>query len=318
MEANKLLRQDARWGAIRGNWATLLLPIGVDDAIDFVRLTAEIDALIGAGVDGIYSNGTAGEFHNQTEAEFDAIQRLLAQRCSAAGMPFVIGACQSDPRLALERVRRAAELGPDGIQVIVPDWWPLTDAEVVDFLGMVADAAGEVPLVLYNPPHAKRVLKPAELAGILKQAPQVVGVKLGDGDERWYAEARMHLADWAIYVPGHHLATGVRERVAAGAFSNVACLSPGGAQRWTELMEVDIDTALDIERRLCAFMDQHIVPFRREQGYSNAALDKLLAAIGDWAPVGTRLRRPYRWIGESEGARLRVVADAMLPEVMER
>ena len=317
MAVNKLLRKGVRWGPIRGNWATLLLPIGTADEIDFSRLADEIDVLVAARVDGIYSNGTAGEFHNQTDAEFDAIQHLLAGKCSAAGMPFVVGACQPDPRLALERVRTAAGLAPDGIQVILPDWWPVTDPEAVDFLIMAAEAAGNVPLILYNPPHAKRVLSPAELAAILGEVPQVVGVKLGDGDEQWYAEARRHLDDWALYVPGHHLATGVRHGVAAGAFSNVACLSPAGAQRWTALMHTNVEAALDIEQRLCAFMDEHIVPFRRDHGYSNAALDKLLAAIGDWAPVGTRLRKPYRWIDGAEVGRLRGVARSMLPEIME-
>ena len=62
-------------------------------------------------------------------------------------------------------------------------------------------------------------------------------------------------------------------------------------------------------------MDDWIVPFRRDHGYSNPALDKLLAAIGGWGPVGTRLRRPYRWIPAEEAARLRPVARDMLPEL---
>ncbi|WP_202908456.1 dihydrodipicolinate synthase family protein, partial [Labrys sp. WJW] len=104
---------------LRGNWATLLLPITPDDAIDFGGLGEEIDILIADGVDGIYSNGTAGEFHNQTEAEYEAIQALLAEKCRAAGMPFVIGACQGDPRQSLERVRRAGGLQPAAIQGIL-------------------------------------------------------------------------------------------------------------------------------------------------------------------------------------------------------
>ncbi len=315
MIVSKLERQDAVWGKIAGNWATLLLPINQDDSIDLARLAEEIDTLVAAKVDGIYSNGTAGEFHNQTEVEFDAIQALLAERCRAANMPFVIGACQPDPRLSLERLKRAASLKPDGIQVILPDWWPVTDPEAVDFLQMMVEAASGVPLILYNPPHAKRVLKPQELANILKEVPEIVGVKLADGNEEWYDQAATYLDAVALYVPGHHLATGVRHKVAAGAFSNVACLSPLGAQRWTRQMTVDLEGALDIERRLCAFMDRHIAPFREKHGYSNAALDKLLAAIGDWAPVGTRLRRPYRWIEPGEAVRLAPVARAEIPEI---
>jgi dihydrodipicolinate synthase/N-acetylneuraminate lyase len=302
--------------AIKGNWASLLLPIEADDSIEFSKLGAEIDILIDAKVDGIYSNGTAGEFHNQTEEEFDRIQLMLAERCRKAGMPFVIGACQPDPTIMLNRVRRAATLGPAAIQVILPDWWPLTDEEAIDYLNRASGIANGIPLILYNPPHAKRVLSPKELGAILAETPGVIGVKLADGDSTWYAESREHLPGVALFVPGHHLATGIREGVAAGAFSNVACLSPRGAQRWTDLMQTDMDAAVEIEQRICKFMDQHIVPFRQKSGYSNAALDKLLCAIGNWGPVGTRLRFPYRWIGEDEAQRLRAVAEQELTDIM--
>lgn len=300
---------------LAGNWATLLLPIQADDAIDFGALADEIDILIAARVDGIYSNGTAGEFHNLTQGENDRIQEMLADRCGCAGMPFVIGACQPDPALACERVSRAAALRPAGIQVILPDWWPVRNDEATDFLSMVAERAGGTPIVLYNPPHAKRALSPADIDAVTAPVPFVVGVKLADGDADWYAQARRHIARLSVFVPGHHLATGMREGVAAGAFSNVACLSPGGAQRWTDRMATDLAGALEVEARLQAFMDDWIVPFRRDHGYSNPALDKLLAGIGGWGPVGTRLRRPYRWIPAEEAARLRPVARDMLPEL---
>jgi dihydrodipicolinate synthase/N-acetylneuraminate lyase len=301
--------------AIGGNWASLLLPIAADDSIEFDKLGEEIDILIDAGVDGIYSNGTAGEFHNQTEEEFDRIQAMLAERCKVSSMPFVIGACQPDPLIMLNRVRRAAALDPRAIQVILPDWWPLNDAEAVDFLKRAAEAADGIPLILYNPPHAKRVLAPRVLGMVCAAVPEVIGIKLADGDASWYAEARRHLSGLSLFVPGHHLATGTKEGVAAGSFSNVACLSPRGAQTWTVSMRNEIDAALDLERRICAFMDAHIVPFRQEFGYSNAALDKLLSAIGNWGPVGTRLRFPYRSIDTAEAVRLRRIARAELPDL---
>ncbi|WP_283193451.1 dihydrodipicolinate synthase family protein [Rhizobium sp. AN80A] len=305
----------ARRHPISGNWATLVLPIAEDDSIDFAALEKEIDALIAAGVDGIYSNGTAGEFHNQTEDEYDQVQEILASRCQAAGMPFVIGACQPAPVIMLSRLRRAVLLKPLAIQVILPDWWPVTDLEAIDFLKRASEAADGIPLILYNPPHAKRVLGPRELNDICSPCPSVVGIKLADGNADWYTEARAHLGQYSLFIPGHHLATGVKEGVAAGAFSNVACLSPKGAQMWTELMKTDIDSALDIEQRICAFMDRHIVPFRRDQGYSNAALDKLLTVIGAWAPVSSRLRWPYRSIDMDRAASLRDVVIGMVPEL---
>ncbi|MBM6593638.1 dihydrodipicolinate synthase family protein [Microvirga pudoricolor] len=301
--------------ALRGNWATLLLPIEADDSIDFGRLDEELSVLTTAGVDGIYSNGTAGEFHNQTEAEFDRIQEMLASRCGRTGTPFVIGACHTDPVTAFSRIRRAAALEPAAIQVILPDWVPVKDEEAASFLETAVKAAGGIPLVLYNPPHAKRVLDPETLGRLMRRF-GIPAAKIVDGDATWYEQARAHLSGLSIFVPGHHLATGMREGVAAGAFSNVACLSPVGAQRWTDRMAADLDGCLAIETRLRGFLDEHIVPFQRA-GYSNPALDKLLAAIGGWAPVGTRLRKPYRWIDEAQASRLAPLARRAVPELFE-
>lgn len=65
-------------------------------------------------------------------------------------------------------------------------------------------------------------------------------------------------------------------------------------------------------------MAEYILPFRDQGRYSNAALNKLLAAVGGWSYVGTRLRWPYGWIEESEVEQLRLVAQAMLPELSGR
>ncbi|MBP0574405.1 dihydrodipicolinate synthase family protein, partial [Mycobacterium tuberculosis] len=84
--------------------------------------------------------------------------------------------------LSLARVRRAASLAPAAIQVVLPDWWPVTEAEACDFLHMAAEAAGSLPLVLYNPPHAKRVLPPDEIGRLAAAVPTLRAVKLADSD----------------------------------------------------------------------------------------------------------------------------------------
>jgi len=301
---------------IRGNWAAVLLPINADEGIDYARLAGELDALVAARVDGIYTNGTAGEFYNQTEDEFDRVSMLVADRCEGAGVPFQIGVSHMSPRLSLERLRRAVALRPGAVQVILPDWFPVSDDEAVAFLERMAEAADPIGLVLYNPPHAKRVLRPAEIGRLKAAVPALVGVKVADGDEAWYAAMRAHAAGVAVFVPGHRLATG-RRLGAHGSYSNVACLHPAGAQRWYDLMGTDIEAALEIEIRLRAFMDQHVLPFITEQGYSNQAVDKLLAHIGGWGDIGTRLRWPYRWIAESEAGRLRGIVRRAVPEILD-
>ena len=301
---------------LHGNWATLMLPINDDESIDYGRLAGELDALIAAGVDGLYTNGTAGEFHTQSEDEFDAIHALVAERCQAAALPFQIGASHMSAQLSLDRIRRAKALQPSAFQVILADWFPLKEAEMIACLARLAAAADPIGLVLYNPPHAKVRLTPAQIGRLHAAVPALIGVKVAGGDAAWYAEMRAHCQGVAVFVPGHHLATGIANG-AAGAYSNVACLSPAGAQRWTDQMRVDLPAALAVEQRIQAFMDAHIAPFIARDGYANPALDKLLAAIGGWAEVGTRLRWPYRWIDPSAAERLRPIARSMVPELFQ-
>jgi len=300
---------------IIGNWATILLSINQDDdSIDWARIETQIDALFEAGVNGIYTNGTTGEFWSQTEAEFERLNRLVAERCEQAGVPFQIGACHVSPQLTLERIRSARKFNPGAIQVILPDWWKPNDAETVAVLRRFAEAAAPVGLVLYNPPHAKRVLSPKEFGWLKQAVPQIVGVKVAGGDAAWYEQMRVEMKELSVFVPGHHLATG-RRLGAHGSYSNVACLQPRVAQAWWEMMATAPEAALDLERRIQEFMSRYIVPFRDVHGYSNFALDKLLAEIGRWCGAGTRVRWPYRWIPEAEAEKLRPTAHEMIPEL---
>lgn len=298
---------------IRGNWAAFVLPIDADDRIDFARLAEEIDSLIAMGIDGLYSNGTTAEFYNQTEAEFDAIHRLFAEKCTAAGMPFQIGVSHMSPVISLERLHRVVDLHPGAFQAILPDWFPPTEPEIIAFLQRMADAAAPVGLVLYNPPHAKRTLSPEEIGRLKAAVPALVGVKVAGGDAGWYARMKQAAPDLSLFVAGHTLATGYSQG-AYGAYSNVACLHPQAAQRWYDRMRVDLTAALELETRIQAFMRDHIHPYISVQGYSNQAVDKLLIATGGWSDAGTRLRWPYRWIPRDEADRLRPVARDLLPE----
>jgi dihydrodipicolinate synthase/N-acetylneuraminate lyase len=213
-------------------------------------------------------------------------------------------------------VKRSVAWRPSAFQVLLPDWSAPNLDEVIAFLERMAAAAEPIGLVVYNPPHAKKVLTPAEWQIVADRVPQVVGMKVGGGDARWFEAMRPLFSRLSVFVPGHKLASGFKLG-AAGSYSNVACMSPRGAVRWFEMMQREPERALELEQRILRFFGAHIIPFIAEQKYSNSAADKLLAAIGGWAPIGTRLRWPYRWIDEGEARRLRAVAEADLPELFD-
>jgi 4-hydroxy-tetrahydrodipicolinate synthase len=301
---------------IRGNWATLLSVWNADDSLDLSRMAEEIDRIIGMKVDGIYSNGTAGEFHAQTEDEFDSISEMLAMKCARAGMPFQIGVSHMSAQISRERLKRIKHLEPSAVQLILPDWFPVTDKEAISFLATMDELSGNIGLVLYNPPHAKRILKPHEVRVLSERIPGIVGLKTAAGDTDWYREMQKYIPELSVFVPGHLLASGI-SMGASGAYSNVACLNPLAAQRWSDSMKTDLPTALELEARIRSFMDTYISPFITKFKYSNAACDRLLALIGNWADVGTTMRWPYQSIPATEADKLRPVALKAIPEFFE-
>lgn len=291
-----------------------MLPITEAGNIDFAALADEIDFLCTTDVAGIYSNGTACEFHNQTEAEFDQLSDLLATRAVKAGKPFQIGVSNSNPRVARERLQRVCALDPWGVQITLPDWWPPAASERERFVAGMNAIADGMPLILYNPPHAKVQLSLDDFVALRKTAPSMVGVKVKGGDAAWYKERQEKLPDFSVFVGGNSVAFG-RPRGADGAYSNVACLSPNGAVRYWDLIETDLAAAQDLEARFVKFLRTHLIPVARRDGLSDAALDKLMAAAGGWGPISARLMWPYSFADEDTVAAVARAARDEMPEL---
>jgi dihydrodipicolinate synthase/N-acetylneuraminate lyase len=299
-----------------GIWAAVLLPVSARGEIEWMALEEEIRILCASSVDGIYTNGTAGEFHGQIEVEYDRLTVLVAEIAGKTGKPFQIGVSHSNARIARERLSRLGPLGPAAAQFILPDWWPPSAGEVERFVAGMQEAAGNVPLVLYNPPHAKKRLALAEIAHLRRLAPALVGAKLPGGNADWYAERRRLLPGLSVFVPGHTVAT-ARPLGADGSYSNMACLSPTGAAKFWRLIETDPRAATDLEARIDRFLGGHVLPLRESRGLSDAALDKLMAAAGKWGPVSARLLWPYDSASGDDVAALAAAARELIPEFVE-
>ena len=83
----------------------------------------------------------------------------------------------------------------------------------------------------------------------------------------------------AVFVPGHRLATGFREG-AHGSYSNIACLHPQLALDWYQLMQTDLAQALDWEKAIQQWMNDHIIPYILEQKYADPACVSRSAGFG--------------------------------------
>ena len=298
---------------IKGNWTSLFLDIKDNDEIDYTSLEKLIDYYIDCSVDGIYSNGTACEFYSQSFEEYKTISNLLAEKCEENGMPFQIGASYMSARESLLRVKYAAKLRPSAIQVILPDWFPASRQTQIEFLKKIVEATEGIGIVLYNPPHAKVVLKPQDYIELFDNVGGIVGIKTAAGDEDWYRRMRPLLGKISVFVPGHFLATGILQG-ASGSYSNVAAINPRAAQKWYDMMQTDFDKALEMESRIQLFMKKHIEPFIEKKHYPNHACDKFMVAVGGWFDISTKLRWPYIGIDKKEIEHVRQVGIELIPE----
>lgn len=298
-----------------GIWGAAMLPVTAAGDVDFGALAEELEILAASPLAGIYSNGTAAEFHNQTEDEFDRFSEMLATAMRRAGKPFQIGVSNSNARVARARLHRIAALHPDGVQITLPDWWPPSEVEQVRFVAGMAEAGAGLPMILYNPGHAKVRLRLEQIAALRAAVPALVGAKLAGGDAEWYAERRRLLPGFSVFVAGHTVAFG-RPLGADGAYSNVACLSPAVAVRIWDMAADNPAGAQALEARFRDFLVAHVIPLARDHGISDAGLDKAMAAAGGWGPVGPRLLWPYSHASEVQVAALRVAAREMLPDFL--
>jgi len=297
---------------LRGVWATVLLRVREDGSIDANAIAEQVSAYAAAGVDGVYCNGTATEFHCQSDAEFETVGRATASAARAAGLPFQIGAAHPLPQGALSRVAFAASLAPDAIQVTLPDWTPITLDTAIRFLARCAETAQGVPLVLYNPPHARTAPDPAGFARLAEAVPQLIGIKCSGGDDAWYAAMEPVLERLSVFIPGHHHASGAL-RGAHGSYSNMACLGPAAAVRWGRLTRSDPDAALRTEARIATFMAEVIAPILAA-GHPGYAVDKAMAAAGGWTAITPRLLWPCEGLGAADVARIATAARRHIPE----
>ena len=219
------------------------------------------------------------------------------------------------PQISLNRLQAVKYLRPGAVQVILPDWFPVTMEEAVIFLQRMEEEADGIPIVLYNPPHAKKILSPHDWMFLKQYIPSLIGVKVFDGNRNpeWYKQIREKVQGLSVFIPGHNLASGILSG-AHGAYSNIACLNPFAAQKWYEQITANKNMALELEERIHLFMDKLITPFIVKEHFPNHACDRFMALVGKWADIGSHLRWPYRSIPEEYVIKVREEGSRIIPE----
>ena len=224
-----------------GVGTALVTPFTKTGALDEPALRRLVRRQIEAGIDVLVPCGTTGESATLTEAEQE---RVIALTLEASGgkAPVLAGAGSNDTRAAIEKGRRAAELGAHGILSVGPFYNKPTPEGFYRHFAAIADAS-PVPVVVYNVPgrtgsniDAKTLLRLAghpnivavkEASGSLPQVMDVLrdrpaGFEVLSGDDAFTLAFMAHGAQGVISVASNQVPGPMCELVAAAAKGDFA------------------------------------------------------------------------------------------------
>ncbi|MBW3539189.1 MAG: dihydrodipicolinate synthase family protein [Planctomycetes bacterium] len=299
-----MARQELTSGTLCGVWPALIAPWTEDDRLDEERFRSEVRSYAGTGVAGVYTGGTTGEFYAQDDATFERIAAIACEEAHSAGLPVQIGCTALSSRTVCRRILAACAAGTDGIQLALPFWLELKDDEVLRFFAAAADAAGEVPLILYQTERAKRRIAPPLLAELVSRHRTLIGMKETGAS----VDELGRILD---AVPGFSVFGGERDLVekmkagGRGTYSSVAGLNAGFVVELYELCAAGrYEDARPLQDLLERYFAEVLIPMASEDGLLDSAIDRVqrLAGGGD---AGLRCQGPYRSASEEHVERLK-------------
>jgi 2-dehydro-3-deoxy-D-pentonate aldolase len=147
-----------------------------DGRIDEKGMGNLIDFLIDSKVDGLFFLGSGGEF-SQMSVE---LRKELAEFVTSyinGRIPVLIGTGTPSTKETISLSLHAQEIGADGIVVINPYYWPLTEESLFQHYAEIAENI-DMPIMLYNfPALTGKDLSPEFVLKLVRAFPNIVGIK---------------------------------------------------------------------------------------------------------------------------------------------
>lgn len=147
-----------------------------DQSIDWDGTLRNLDALLAAGVHGIFALGTTGEWTQLSLHERKEYAQRVVERV-AGRVPVIIGTGSVSTQETIEMTRHAQGVGADAAAVITPFYQRLDDTQLLAHFGAVANAVN-LPILVYNiPQFTGTAVSTAVLAQLASENDNIIGVK---------------------------------------------------------------------------------------------------------------------------------------------
>ena len=230
----------------------IVTPLTEDDKIDVESTKKLVDHCINNGIECLYPCGTTGEMMYLTMEERKLVAEVVVKHTANRVPVFVqVGAWnQAD---TIELAKHAVEIGADGIGVVTPIFYKLSDAGLVDFYKAVAESVpADFPVYLYGiPQNAVNDINPATAEAIAQACPNVVGIKYSFGDfTRMQQFMLVRNQTFSVLAGPDHMFAPFCSAGGEGVVSgNAMCIPEHYEQLWEAIKAGDNALATKLQRR---------------------------------------------------------------------
>ena len=184
---------------ITGSIVALVTPMHEDGRVDYDTLRKLIDWHIDQGTDCIGVVGTTGESPTVSVEEHCEIIRVAVEQ-AAGRRPIMAGCGANSTREAIALAEFARRVGADCQLQVVPYYNKPTQEGLFQHFKAIAEATGDLPIILYNVPGRSVADLQPETVLRLAEVPGIVGIKEATGNiERAQWLIRAKPADFALY-----------------------------------------------------------------------------------------------------------------------
>jgi len=167
---------------IEGIIAYPVTPFKADgQQLDLEALSINLNALLESQCDAIAPLGSAGESAYLTWQEWQQVAQTTIAVVNQR-VPVIVGISELTTAMAIQKAKKAEQLGADVIMVIPVSYWKLTDQEIYDYYQQIA-ASVKLPIMVYNNPATSGIdMSPELIVKMFNEIDNICMVKDSTGD----------------------------------------------------------------------------------------------------------------------------------------
>ena len=173
--------------------ATALVTPFKDGKVDYVAMGKHVEWQIEQGIDALVVCGTTGEASTLSTKEKISVTRFVNDLAKGR-VPIIAGTGGNCTDTALELSLEVEQLGVDGLLIITPYYNKCSESGLISHFEKIANKVHS-PIIMYSVPSRTGVNMTSDAIDILKEHPNIIGLKEASGNISQICKMAMHICD---------------------------------------------------------------------------------------------------------------------------